>query len=127
MISSSTRVEPAPPGFVDGTGQPCQTAAADRGDLAEGARAGSAGADTGGMTRTEQIRKARHDVDLLQEGLQKVSTVLEGAEEVAVLGERARRRAPVVLVVAAGAGLLAVGVVLLVRRRRHRQEPDETA
>ncbi len=79
------------------------------------------------MTRTEQIRKARHDVDLLQEGLQKVSTVLEGAEEVAVLGERARRRAPVVLVVAAGAGLLAVGVVLLVRRRRHRQEPDETA
>ena len=77
------------------------------------------------MTRTEQIRKARHDVDVLQEGLQKVSAVLEGAEEVAVLGEQARRRAPVILAWAAGAGLVAVGVVFLVRRRRHRQEQDE--
>jgi hypothetical protein len=79
------------------------------------------------MTRTEQIRKARHDVDVLSEGLQKVSTVLEGAEEVAVLGEEARRRAPLILAWTAGAALLTVGVVVLLRRRRRRGQPNESA
>lgn len=70
------------------------------------------------MTRTEQIRKARHDLDSLQKGLDKLGVMLEGAEEVAVIGEEARRRAPVILVSLAGAAVVAGVVVYLVRRRR---------
>jgi LPXTG-motif cell wall-anchored protein len=70
------------------------------------------------MTRTEQIRKARQDVDTLQRGLDKVGVVLENAEEVAVLGERARSRAPLILLSLAGTAVLTGGVVYLVRRRR---------
>jgi hypothetical protein len=77
------------------------------------------------MTRTEQIRKARHDVDVIQQGLDKVSTVLEGAEEVAVITEEARRRAPVILLSLAGAVVLTAGIVYLARRRRAQEkDPD---
>lgn len=79
------------------------------------------------MTRTEQIRKARHDVDSLQQGLDKVGVLLDSAEEVAVLGEQARRRAPQILLSVAAATLLTAGVVYLVRRRRRpSDEADST-
>lgn len=80
--------------------------------------------NTGGVTRTEQIRKARSDLDSLQQGLDKVGVVLEGAEDVAVLGEEARRRAP--LIVASVVGVIAVtgAVVYLVRRRRSSRQPS---
>jgi hypothetical protein len=72
------------------------------------------------MSRVEDIQKARHDVELLQHGLEKVSTVLQGAEEVAVMGERVKRRAPVILLTLAIVAVLTGGVVLLVRSRRRR-------
>jgi predicted ABC-type transport system involved in lysophospholipase L1 biosynthesis ATPase subunit len=77
------------------------------------------------MTTAEQIHKARHDVDTLQHGLDRVEAVLRNAEEVAVLGEEARRRAPLVLLSLAGALALTVGVVYLVRRRRHATDETE--
>lgn len=73
------------------------------------------------MTRTEQIRKARHDLDSLQHGLDKVAVVLEGAEDVAVLGEEARRRAPLIALSLVGVVVVAGAAVYLVRRRRRRQ------
>ena len=81
-------------------------------------------ADTGGMTRTEQIRKARHDIDTIQSGLDKVTVVLEGAEEVALIGEEARRRAPMILLSLAGIVVVTAGVVYLTRRRRRESTAD---
>lgn len=79
---------------------------------------------TGGMTRTEQIRKARHDVDLLQQGLDKVGSALDTAEQVALVGEQARRRAPIIVASLLGVAAIAVGVVYL-RRRRHQKPSDD--
>lgn len=81
-------------------------------------------ADTGEMTRTEQIRKARHDIDTIQSGLDKVTVVLEGAEEVALIGEEARRRAPMILLSLAGIVVVTAGVVYLTRRRRRESTAD---
>jgi hypothetical protein len=77
------------------------------------------------MTRTEQIRKARHDVDMVQQGLDKVGAVLDSAEEVAVLGEEARRRAPQILLSVVAVAVLTAGVVYLVRRRRRSGDEAE--
>jgi len=91
-------------------------------------RAGAPRRDTGQMTRAEQIHKARQDVDSLQHGLDRVETVLRSAEEVAVLGERARRRAPLMLISLVGAAVLTAGVVYLVRRRnRPTEKADRTS
>jgi hypothetical protein len=80
--------------------------------------------NTEGVTRTEQIRKARSDLDSLQQGLDKVAVVLEGAEDVAVLGEEARRRAPLIVASVLGVVAVAGAVVYLVRRRRSNQQPS---
>lgn len=74
------------------------------------------------MTRTEQIRKARHDVDVLQHRLDTVDAVLHGAEEVAVAAEQVRRRLPLVLLTVAGVVVAAVAVGVIVRRRRQRSD-----
>lgn len=74
------------------------------------------------MTRTEQIRKARHDVEMLQHRLDTVDSVLHGAEEVAIVGEKVRSRLPLVLMVVAGVILAGVGIGVLSRRRRHRRD-----
>lgn len=70
------------------------------------------------MTRTEQIRKARHDVEVLQERLDTVDTLLHGAEEVALAGEAVRRRLPLVMMAVAAVVGVTLGIVIVRRRRR---------
>lgn len=77
------------------------------------------------MTKTEQIRKARHDVEVLQERLDTVDTLLHGAEEVAIAGEAVRRRLPLVMVAVAAVLGVTIGIVV-VRRRRHRRSTEGT-
>lgn len=78
------------------------------------------------MTKTEKIRKARHDVELLQSGLQQVDVALEGAEEVAEIAAEARRRAPSILLAVAGVIALAAGISIVLRRRRRANDEAET-
>lgn len=77
------------------------------------------------MTRTEQIQQARHDVEVLQDRLHTVDTLLHGAEEVAIAGERMRSRLPLVLATVAVVAV-AVGIgVVAARRRRQAADGDE--
>jgi len=76
------------------------------------------------MSRGEDIQKARHDVELLQHGLEKASAVLQGAEEVAIMSEQVKRRAPGILLALAALVVLTVGVVFVLRRRRRAREAD---
>jgi len=78
------------------------------------------------MTKTEKIRKARHDVDLLQSGLEKVSVALENAEEVAEIGEEVRRRAPMIMLSVVGVVVVVVGITVVLRRRHSTNDEPRT-
>jgi hypothetical protein len=77
------------------------------------------------MSTVEDIQKAERDVELLQRGLDKVGVALREAEKVALLGERVKRRAPVIALAVAAVAAIAVGAVMIRRRRQHQAVADD--
>lgn len=74
------------------------------------------------MTALDNIQAAKDSVESLQHQLAEVQRVLEGAEEVAAVGEAARRRAPQILAGVAAVVAAVVVVRVVVARRRQARE-----
>ena len=73
------------------------------------------------MTTLENIHAAEESVATVQHHLDQVQQVLAEAEQVAVVADSARRRAPQVLLVLAGVAVVAVTVRYVVLRARARR------
>jgi hypothetical protein len=74
------------------------------------------------VSAIQNIRAAQDSVAVLQHQLEEVQRVLEAAEEVAVVGETARRRAPVVVLGIVAVVGLGATVRYVVVQKRARQE-----